>query len=84
MGVGRYLLAVTVTPLVVEVGWCPGGIVFDVETVLDSIANIGTNDYPIAAARISIKSRVKTVVSDMSYEDKYYVTGEGKLARLSN
>jgi hypothetical protein len=75
-GKGQYLTAVTIEPLLVEVGW---GYKFDLNAEVpdSSIINVGTSEDPLAGMLAILKWRIQTVVQDTSGRSVYYVQGNG-------
>lgn len=75
-GKGRYLTAVAVEPLLVEVG---SGYRFDLTAAVPdtSVVNVGTSDDPVAAMMPVLTWRVRTVLKDSTGKSLYYVSGDG-------
>jgi len=75
-GKGRYLTAVTVEPLLVEVGW---GYHFSMDaTVPDSsIVNVGTSADPVAGMMATLNWHISTVIKDSQGQGLYYLQGDG-------
>ncbi|MBI3288110.1 MAG: hypothetical protein HYZ74_01170 [Elusimicrobia bacterium] len=75
-GVGRYLTAVTVQPLLVEVAW---GYTFTLEAAVPdtSVVNVGTKDDPVAGMLAELSWRVRTPFKDAQGKGVYYLQGDG-------
>lgn len=78
-GKGKYLTGVNVMADDISVSW---GFNFSADSQLLSITNTGTKANPVAAATLTIKYRAKSVVSDISSSETFYVTGSGKIGKL--
>ncbi|MCX5794149.1 MAG: hypothetical protein NTY77_01465 [Elusimicrobia bacterium] len=75
-GKGKYLTAVTIDPLTVDVLW---GYKFNlsVEIPDSSIANAGTTENPVAAMQPLVKWTIATVIKESNGRSSYYVRGDG-------
>lgn len=75
-GVGKYLTAVTVEPLLVEVAW---GYKFMMEASAPdtSVVNVGTGENPVAAMIAQLAWRISTPIMDSSGKGIYYLQGDG-------
>ena len=75
-GKGRYLTAVSIIPLRVEVGW---GVKVDVSaSVPDSgVVNAGTDQQPVAGMTAKLEWRIRTPLKDSQGVGLYYVQGDG-------
>ena len=75
-GKGRYLTAVTVEPLLVEVGWAYH---FSMEASVPgmSIVNVGTSSDPVAAMMAALSWRVTTPIKDSMGQSLYFLQGDG-------
>ncbi|MEK7858077.1 MAG: hypothetical protein AAB320_02965 [Elusimicrobiota bacterium] len=75
-GKGKYLTAVTIEPLLVEVGW---GYKFDLTAQVPdtSVVNVGTSEDPVAAMMPTLKWRISTAIKDASGQSIYYLQGDG-------
>jgi len=80
-GKGRYLTAVTVEPLLVEVLW---GYHFSLSAEVPdtSIVNAGTKDDPVAAMTPTLKWQVKTAIKDSQGKAVYYIRGDGAFQEI--
>tara|TARA_R110000868_G_scaffold180754_2_gene421428 strand:+ start:13177 stop:13848 length:672 start_codon:yes stop_codon:yes gene_type:complete len=78
-GKGKYLTGVNVMADDISVSW---GFNFSADSQLLSITNTGTKLNPVAAATLTVKYRAKSVVSDISSSETFYVTGSGKIGKL--
>lgn len=80
-GKGRYLTAVTVEPLLVEVLW---GYKFSLaaEVPDTSIVNAGTKEDPVAAMTATLKWRIETAIKDSQGKGLYYLQGDGLFKEL--
>jgi len=75
-GKGKYLTAVTVEPLLVEVAW---GYHYTMEAAVPdtSIVNVGTTENPVAAMMAQLAWRVRTPIKDSQGKGIYYLQGDG-------
>jgi hypothetical protein len=80
-GKGKYLTAVTVEPLLVEVGWAYR---FSMDaTVPDtSIVNVGTSQDPVAGMMASLAWRISTPIKDSSGQSLYFLQGDGAFKEI--
>lgn len=80
-GKGKFLTGVTVEPLKVVTAW--GYKVTLVSEVPDStIANVGTQEDPVASMQLQLKWVVHTMVKDITSKAIYYVQGDGLLEEI--
>jgi len=75
-GKGKYLTAVSIEPLNVDVLW---GYKFDltVEIPDSSIVNAGTSEDPVAAMQPIVKWRIATAIKSSDGRCMYYLKGDG-------
>ena len=75
-GTGKYLTAVTVEPLLVEVAW---GYHFSLQASVPdtSVVNVGTSESPVAAMMAQLGWRISTAVKDSQGKGIYYLQGDG-------
>lgn len=75
-GKGKYLTAVTVEPLLVEVGW---GYRFSMaaSVAASSIVNVGTASDPVAAMTAALSWRISTPIKDSQGQSLYFLQGDG-------
>jgi hypothetical protein len=75
-GKGRYLTAVTVEPLLVEVGWAYH---FTMEASVPdtSIVNVGTSADPVAGMMATLNWHISTAVKDSQGQGLYFLQGDG-------
>lgn len=75
-GTGKYLTAVTVEPLLVEVAW---GYHFTMEASVpdSSVVNVGTSENPVAAMMAQLGWRIQTPIKDSQGKGIYYLQGDG-------
>ncbi|MFI5362644.1 MAG: hypothetical protein ACHQ49_11795 [Elusimicrobiota bacterium] len=75
-GKGQYLTAVTVEPLLVEVGW---GYRFSMDAAVPdtSIVNVGTSADPVAGMMATLSWRISTPIKDASGQGLYFLQGDG-------
>tara|TARA_R110000868_G_scaffold61524_1_gene186910 strand:- start:19761 stop:20432 length:672 start_codon:yes stop_codon:yes gene_type:complete len=78
-GKGKYLTGVNVMADDISVSW---GFNFSADSQLLSITNTGTKENPVAAATLTVKYRAKSVMSDISSSETFYVTGSGRIGKL--
>ncbi len=80
-GKGKFLTGVTIEPLSVTTAW--GYKVSLVSEVPDStIANVGTQDNPVASMQLQLRWTVHTAVKDIQQKAIYYVQGDGVLQEI--
>lgn len=82
-GKGKYLTAVTVEPLLVEVAW---GYKYAMEASVPdtSIVNMGTTENPLAAMMVQLSWRIQTAVKDSQGKDLYLLQGDGSLREIGD
>ncbi|HEX4048052.1 MAG TPA: hypothetical protein VH309_09475, partial [Elusimicrobiota bacterium] len=75
-GKGKYLTAVTVEPLLVEVGW---GYHFSMSASVPdtSIVNVGTSQDPVAGMMATLNWHISTVIKDSQGQGEYFLQGDG-------
>jgi hypothetical protein len=75
-GKGKYLTAVTIQPLSVDVVW---GYKFNLSMEIpdSSLVNVGTAQDPVAAMQPVVKWTIATVVKESDGRSTYYVQGDG-------
>lgn len=75
-GKGKYLTAVTVEPLLVEVGW---GYHFTMEASVpdSSVVNVGTSADPVAGMMATLGWRISTPLKDSQGQGLYFLQGDG-------
>lgn len=75
-GTGRYLTAVTIQPLLVNVAW---GYHFSMESSVPdtSIVNVGTSADPVAGLTAQLGWRISTALKDSSGQSLYFLQGDG-------
>lgn len=75
-GVGKYLTAVTVKPLLVEVAW---GYHFNLDASVPdtSLVNAGTAEAPVAGMTAELNWRISTAIKDSQGTGLYYLQGDG-------
>jgi hypothetical protein len=81
-GKGKYLTAVTIQPVTVDVLWgyhCD----LSVEIPASSVVNVGTAKDPVAAMQPLLKWTISTVLKSSSGQSTYYVQGDGLFKELS-
>jgi len=80
-GKGKYLTAVTIQPLTVDVLW---GYKFNlsVEIPDSSIVNVGTAQDPVAAMQPLVKWTIATAIKSSDGRSTYYVQGDGLFKEL--
>ena len=80
-GKGKYLTAVTIQPLTVDVLW---GYKFNlsVEIPDSSVVNVGTAQDPVAAMQPLVKWTIATVIKSSDGRSTYYLQGDGLFKEL--
>lgn len=80
-GRGRYLTAVTVEPLLVDVAW---GYRLSAEATVPetSVVNVGTSLEPVAAMMLRLAWRVSTPLKDVQGKHVFYLQGDGLYREL--
>jgi len=80
-GKGKYLTAVTIAPVQVDVLW---GYKFNlsVEIPDSSVVNVGTNEDPVAAMQPLVKWTIATVIKSSDGRSQFYVQGDGLFKEL--
>ncbi len=75
-GTGKYLTAVTIEPLLVEVAW---GYHFSMDVAVPdtSVVNVGTTENPVAAMMVQLGWRIQTPIKDSQGKGIYYLQGDG-------
>lgn len=75
-GTGKYLTAVTVEPLLVEVGW---GYHFTMEASVpdSSVVNVGTTQNPVAGMMATLGWHISTSIKDSQGQGLYFLQGDG-------
>lgn len=75
-GKGKYLTAVTVEPLLVEVGW---GYHFSMSSSVpdSSVVNVGTSADPVAGMMATLGWHISTAVKDSQGQGLYFLQGDG-------
>ena len=75
-GKGKYLTAVTVEPLLVEVGWAYN-FAMDAAVPDTSIVNLGTSQDPLAGMMATLHWRISTPIKDSQGQSEYFLQGDG-------
>ncbi|MDD5304739.1 MAG: hypothetical protein PHS14_16715 [Elusimicrobia bacterium] len=75
-GTGKYLTAVTVEPLLVEVAWAYH-FSMDASVPDTSIVNVGTSENPVAAMTAQLGWHISTPIKDSQGKGLYYMQGDG-------
>jgi hypothetical protein len=80
-GKGKYLTAVTVEPLRVDVLW---GYKFTLKAEVpdSSIINVGSTEDPLAGMTATLKWRIETAIKDSQGKSVYYLQGDGFFKEL--
>ncbi len=80
-GKGKYLTAVAVEPLLVEVGW---GYRFsmDAEVPSASVVNVGTASEPVAGMMAALHWRVSTPIRESRGQSLYFLQGDGAFREI--
>ena len=80
-GKGKYLTAVTVEPLGVDV---LSGYRFNLTAAVPdtSVVNVGTTENPVAAMMPTLTWRIRTVIKDSTGKSVYYVAGDGSMREV--
>ena len=75
-GKGKYLTAVTVEPLLVEVVW-GYHLSMDASVPDSSIVNVGTSQDPVAGMMATLNWHISTVIKDSQGQGLYFLQGDG-------
>jgi hypothetical protein len=75
---GQYLTGVKLVASNVKVNW---GFSFESNVSLQSIANQGTLDSPVASAMITVNYHVSSIATDIKTEEAIFVNGRGEHLR---
>jgi hypothetical protein len=78
-GQGRYLSSVAIEARKLEVMW---GFNVNINSVLESVINMGTSESPVAGVLMSLKFKAKTAVTDASYSDTFLINGRGEIRAI--
>jgi len=75
-GKGKYLTAVAIEPLCVEVGW---GYRFSMDATVPntSVVNVGTPSDPVAGLMATLSWRVATPIREFRGQNLYFLQGDG-------
>jgi hypothetical protein len=77
-GVGKYLTSLSVQASDIYAAW--GGFKFNVTSELVSIANVGTQNSPIASGIIKVNCIAKSILNEDQSSQSFYVDGNGGFA----
>ncbi|MBI4656877.1 MAG: hypothetical protein HY746_09065 [Elusimicrobia bacterium] len=81
-GKGKFLTGVTIEPISVTAAW--GYTVNLVAEVPDStIANVGTDEDPVASMQVQLKWKVATMLKEIDEKVIYYVQGDGYIEQIA-
>ncbi len=82
-GRGKYLTAVTVEPLSVNIAW---GYNFNlgVDIPDSGVVNVGTRQDPVAGMQVILKYTVSTIVQYYQGRSVYFIKGDGRFNSMSN
>ena len=80
-GKGKYLTAVAVEPLLVEVGWAYH-FSMDASVPDTSIVNVGTSSNPVAGMMAALTWRISTPIKDSSGQGLYFLQGDGAFREI--
>ncbi len=75
-GKGKFLTAVTVEPLLVEVGWAYH-FTMSASVPDTSIVNVGTSADPVAGMMATLNWQISTVIKNSSGQGEYFLQGDG-------
>ncbi|MFH2202052.1 MAG: hypothetical protein ABIJ96_02955 [Elusimicrobiota bacterium] len=78
-GKGKYLTAVTVVPLAVDVAW---GYDFAMSCKAPSVANRGTAEDPLASMLLNLDWKIATAVKESRGTSIYYLQGDGEFQEM--
>ncbi len=79
-GVGKYITSLKVQASQVYAAW---GFNFDANSELVSVANIGTEEAPVASAIIQISYKAKGLLNEVRNSQSFYVDGNGTMQPLN-
>lgn len=80
-GKGRYLTAVTVEPLLVDVAW-GYRLSLDASVPDSSVVNVGTHEDPVAGMMVRLGWSIVTPVQDSRGAYDYFVQGDGAFREI--
>lgn len=82
-GKGKYLTAVTVEPLSVDVLW---GYTYEMSAEVpdSSIVNVGSEEDPMAAMQLVLKWKISTVLKSSQGRSVNYIRGDGYIKEMGN
>jgi len=78
-GVGRYITGGNIVPDSIDVSW---GYNLDASSKIVTITNRGTSAAPVAAATIQIHYNVSNVLSNVSSDLVFHITGDGQVIKI--
>jgi len=80
-GKGKFLTGVTVEPLKVDVVW-GYNVDLTAEVPDSTIANVGTQQNPVASMQLKLHWKTHTSIQDTQYTDIFYIQGDGLMQEL--
>lgn len=80
-GIGKYITSLKVQASQVYAAW---GFNFDATSELINVANVGTNENPVASAIIQISYKAKGLINEARNSQSFYVDGNGTMQPLNN
>ena len=80
-GKGKFLTGVTVEPLNIDVVW-GYNVDLTAEVPDSTIANVGTQQDPVASMQLKLHWKMHTSIQDTQYTDIFYLQGDGLLQEL--
>lgn len=79
-GHGRYLTAVTVQPVDLDVAW---GYRFSLDAQVPSVTNAGTRLDPVAGMLVTVDWKMQTPLRETDGAQSYYVRGDGLFQQVA-
>lgn len=80
-GNGKYITSLKVQASKVYAAW---GFNFDATSELINVANVGTDENPVASAIIQISYKAKGLLNEVRNAQSFYVDGNGTMQPLNN
>lgn len=79
-GNGKYITSLKVQASEIEASW---GFNFDATSELVSVANVGSDDDPVASAIVAVSYKAKGLLNESRSVQSFYVDGNGNIQALN-